>query len=255
MSVKSLTCRFYRTHEVNIARLIEMHSIFCRFYENADLATFIHDMNAKKGVFILSEKRSGRIVGFSTYNEIELDYRGQKAIGVFSGDTIVEPEYWGNKTMHTAFAMKMLKTKILRPTTPVFWLLISKGYKTYLLMAHNFERFYPRHDQQDNELAALTEQYCQKLYPYAYREEAKVLDFGEGYHALKDEVADIDPTMRAANPHIRFFEQSNPEWRRGTELPCVSEIRFSTIGRFFKKLVSGLTRLPGRKRRGGKLAA
>ena len=245
-----LSCRFFKINEVNIAKLVEMHSIFTRFYENADLSTFIKDMSEKKGVMILKNRTTGRIVGFSTYNEIELVHRGQKAIGVFSGDTIVEPEYWGDKTMHTAFAVKMLKAKLMRPTTPMFWLLISKGYKTYLLMANNFQRFYPRHDRHDHEMAALTEQYCQKLYPSYYRQEEQILDFGDGYHALKDNVADITPRMRASNADIRFFEQRNPEWRRGTELPCVSEIAFSTIGHFFGKLVRstlGIRRRSARK--------
>ena len=246
-----LTCRFFPINEINIAKLVEMHSIFTRFYENADLTTFIKDMSEKKGVMILKNKTTGKIVGFSTYNEVELMHQGKKAIGVFTGDTIVEPEFWGNKTLHTAFAMKMLKAKMLRPTTPMFWLLISKGYKTYLLMANNFQRFYPRHDHHDHEMEGLMQQYCQKLYPTYYKEEEKILDFGEGYHALKEDVADITPRMRASNSSIRFFEERNPEWRRGTELPCVGEIGLSTIGIFFKKLVRstfGLRR-PARKPR------
>ena len=247
-----LSCRFYRVSDINISRLIEMHSIFTRFYENADLSTFIRDMNEKKGVFILYNRTERRIVGFSTYNEIEMEYRGKKAVGVFSGDTIIEPDFWGNKTMHTAFAMKMLKAKLLSTKTPMFWLLISKGYKTYLLMANNFERFYPAHNRHDHELEALTEQYCQKLYPSYFKEEERILDFGEGYHALKDDVAEITPRMRASNPDIRFFEERNPEWARGTELPCISEIRYSTIGNFFGKLVRSLTGIKRRPKKVGK---
>ncbi len=36
-----LTCRVFPINEINIAKLVEMHSIFTRFYENADLTTFI----------------------------------------------------------------------------------------------------------------------------------------------------------------------------------------------------------------------
>lgn len=38
---------------------------------------------------------------------------------------------------------------------------------------------------------------------------------------VRGDVAEITPKLKAANPHIAFFERANPEWRRGTELPCV----------------------------------
>ena len=38
---------------------------------------------------------------------------------------------------------------------------------------------------------------------------------------LKGDVAEITDAMRRENHKIDFFEQRNPEWRRGTELPCV----------------------------------
>ncbi|MEK9766933.1 MAG: hypothetical protein VW274_10710, partial [Thalassolituus sp.] len=112
--------------------------------------------------------------------------------------------------------------------------------------------FYPAHNRHDHELEALTEQYCQKLYPSYFKEEERILDFGEGYHALKDDVAEITPRMRASNPDIRFFEERNPEWARGTELPCISEIRYSTIGNFFGKLVRSLTGIKRRPKKVGK---
>jgi len=238
-----LSCRFFRTEDISIPKMLEMHAVFTQYYHNADLATFINDMNKKSGVFILKDKTAGRIVGFTTWNEVEMDYRGRKAIGVFSGDTVVEKEYWGNKAMHTAFAMKMLSTKLLNPTTHVFWLLISKGYKTYLLMTNNFERFYPRHDQYDGEMEQLVDQYCNKLYPEYYDSEARILDFGDGYHALKSDVAAITPNMRATNANIRFFDDCNKEWRRGTELPCIGEVSASTLLNFFKKVTFGAFRI------------
>jgi len=238
-----LSCRFFRIHDISIPKMLEMHAVFSQYYHNADLATFIQDMNKKSGVFILKDKTAGRIVGFSTWNEVEIDYRGKKAIGVFSGDTIVEKEYWGNKAMHTAFAIKMLSTKLLNPSTHVFWLLISKGYKTYLLMTNNFQRFYPRHDQHDVELEGLVDQYCNKLYPDYYQADSRILDFGDGYHALKSDVAAITSSMCAENDNIRFFNERNHEWRRGTEMPCIGEVSASALWHFFMKVTVGAFRV------------
>ena len=37
------------------------------------------------------------------------------------------------------------------------------------------------------------------------------------YVRLKGDVADITPELKAASPHIAFFEKVNPTWRRGTD--------------------------------------
>src|SRR5690606_20788143 len=69
--------------------------------------------------------------------------------------------------------------------------------------------------------------------------ENRLLDFGENSQHLKDEVADITVNMRENNHRIRFFDDTNPSWRRGTELPCVGEVCTRTLMGFFHKQLSG----------------
>jgi len=45
-----------------------------------------------------------------------------------------------------AFAKHLLLAKIRTPGRRVYWFLISKGYKTYLLLARTFLGFLPRRD-------------------------------------------------------------------------------------------------------------
>lgn len=58
-----------------------------------------------------------------------------------------------------------------------------------------------------------------------------LLDFGDDYVRLKGDVADITPELRAANPHIAFFEKVNPTWRRGTEVPCIGACDYESLFR------------------------
>jgi hypothetical protein len=69
-----------------------------------------------------------------------------------------------------------------------------------------------------------------------------VLDFGDNANCLKDHVAAITPELRA-DPDIAFFEKCNPDWQRGTELPCIARadalscLKF--IGPFLMKALFG----------------
>ena len=234
--VKSqLSCKFLPIDEVSVKLLRDMYSVFSRYYANTDLQTFVQDMSKKSGIFLLREKNTARIVGFSTWTEMPLSYGKGKAIGVFSGDTILEKDYWGNRALQQAFALRMLKLKISRPGTRVFWLLISKGYKTYLLLANNFLRHYPNYRSRNEPLVRVIDQYCERLFPDYYDRDNRVLNFGDDSQHLKDDVADITSSMRAANAKIRFFDDTNPGWRRGTELPCVGEVCARTLLGFFHK--------------------
>ena len=60
-------------------------------------------------------------------------------------------------------------TRLKNPFTPVWWFLISKGYKTYLLLANNFINYYPRYELPTPPLYKdLIGQSALKLYPENY---------------------------------------------------------------------------------------
>jgi len=232
---RKLVSKFYKIKKVTLSQLLEMHSLFVRYYNNADLETFIKDMEKKAGVFVLEDSETKNIVGFSTWDELSITVAGKSSIGIFSGDTVVDKKYWGNKTLQKAFVKRLFKLKLKRPDRNIYWLLISKGYKTYLLLANNFPKHYPNYKRESKRLESVVDQYCNELYPSAYRDDDRLLDFGQEYQSLKGGVAEITDEMKKENPKIKHFEDLNPSWRQGTELPCVGEVTINMIWRFTKK--------------------
>ncbi|MCK0152977.1 hypothetical protein MWU49_04625 [Alcanivorax sp. S6407] len=186
-------------------------------------------MAEKDGVFLVEDRSAGRIVGFSTMKTLDMQMGNKTVKGVFSGDTIIEEQYWGNKALHVAFFLRMIREKLRHPFRPMFWLLISKGYKTYLLMANNFLNYYPNPEKHCDKLEGLVDNYCEMLFEPYYCPKNKLLDFGGDYTHLKSGVAQITDEMRASNEKIHFFEKRNATWQRGTELPCVGEVSYSLI--------------------------
>ncbi len=224
-----LKARYVPISKVSVQIIRRMYEIYSQYYENISLDLFCQDMAEKNGVFLVEDRSTKRVVGFSTMKTLDMRNGDKRVKGVFSGDTIIEKEYWGNKALHVAFFLRMIREKLRHPFRPMFWLLISKGYKTYLLMANNFHNYYPNPDRHCEKLEGLVDNYCELLFQPYYCPENKLLDFGGGYTHLKSDVAQITDEMRARNEKIHFFEKRNPSWERGTELPCVGEVSYSLI--------------------------
>lgn len=239
--------------QVNPKAILEMYNLFCQYYDNVEFDTFVKDLNKKQAVIMVRGKKTGALRGFSTITEVQLTFKKQKAVGVFSGDTIMQKEYWGASALQRAFFIYMLTLRLRNPHKKVFWLLISKGYKTYLLLANNWDNYYPRYDRPHQpEYEAVVESYCEQLWPGKYDRKSKTLNFGPNYQCLKGEVTPITDHMRTNFPKIAYFEKCNPDWEEGVELPCIGEAKISNAFTYGNKFVS---RLLGLKKKSASPAA
>jgi hypothetical protein len=237
-----LRTTYQKVDTLGIEEIRRMHALFEANYAYSPLSTFISDLQKKDGVFVVRKKSNQEIVGFSTLGIYEFKLGGKKAKGLFSGDTILERAYWGSRTLQTAFALKLFIEAVKAPLTPQYWLLISKGYKTYLLLSKNFPDYYPKRGEHNPAMQALVSEYCEAMFPGKLDAAKMVLDFGDGANCLKGHVAEITPELRAKEPDVRFFEERNPDWQRGTELPCIAAADLKTflsvIGPFLWKAMT-----------------
>ncbi len=218
---------------ITVTHIKQMYELYAGFYENTSLDIFLSDLSKKSGVILVTRKSDDRIVGFSTQTFFDLKVDGKRVRGIFSGDTIIEPAYWGNNALANTFYRRLIIERIKRPFVPFYWFLISKGYKTYLLMTNNFYNYYPKVDGnrggRNERYHNITQAYCEQLFPEAFDKDNMLLDFGDSYVRLKGDVAEITPELKSANKHIAFFEQVNPSWRRGTEVPCLAACDYESL--------------------------
>lgn len=216
---------------VTVTHIKQMYDLYAKYYENTSLDVFLSDLSKKSGVILVTRAANDEIVGFSTQTFFDIQVEGKRVRGIFSGDTIIEQAYWGNNALANTFYRRLIIERIKRPFVPFYWFLISKGYKTYLLMTNNFYNYYPNVNGKDDQYRRITDAYCQQLFPEAFDREKMLLDFGESYVRLKGDVASITPDLVSANPHIAFFEKVNPSWRRGTEVPCLAACDYESVFR------------------------
>lgn len=228
-----LTTRYQKVQTLTVTDVARMHALFEAHYASSPLSTFLDDLYRKEGVFLVRRRSDGEIVGFSTLGVYRFEIGGRQVKGLFSGDTIIESAHRGSRTLQQAFAWKLFIEAIKAPLTPQYWMLISKGYKTYLLMARNFPDFHPRRDHPNPAMAGLVRDYCEAMFPGKLDEGTMLLHFGDDANRLKPDVADITDEMRL-DPDIRHFERLNPTWAQGTELPCIARTDLSA---FFQAIV------------------
>ncbi|MDP2228446.1 MAG: hypothetical protein Q8J78_13325 [Moraxellaceae bacterium] len=233
----ALTATYVRVGHIDVHAIRQMYQVFAQYYENTSWDIFLSDLSKKTGAFIM-RNAAGRVVGFSTVMTCDVNMNGRQIHGVFSGDTIIERAYWGSRALQMEFFKFLIAEKTRHPLKPIYWFLISKGFKTYLLLANNLFTFYPRHDGQDEHLGDIVDAYCEQMFPAYYNRDRRILDFGHDYQPLRGDVADITDRMVEENDAIRFFQERNPEWRRGTELPCVGEIKWIDLVKFTARYAS-----------------
>lgn len=236
-----LQTTYQKVHTLTVQDVRRMHALFEAHYACSPLSTFLDDLSRKDGAFVVRHQKTQEIIGFSTLGIYQFQMGGRTVKGLFSGDTIIERAHWGSRSLQSAFARKLFVEACKSPLMPQYWLLISKGYKTFLLMARNFPEFHPRRGQHQPELATLVVDYCEALFPGKLNRQTMLLEFGEDANRLKDDVAVITDEMRQRDADIRFFEALNPTWQQGTELPCIARADLGaflrTIGPFAWKVL------------------
>lgn len=201
-----------------------MQKLFLQYYEVPHPDDFFRDFMNKDDVIILRDKKDKSIQGFSTQKVITHHIDGRSFTGVFSGDTLVDKKYWGDPALGFGFFCYLMKVNLRRPTQKLYWHLISKGYKTYLLLTNNFDKYYPRHDAPTPMLAQkLMDSFAEQMYPDHFKRDLGLLIFQEPHEKLKSDVAPITAELKEKNPKIKFFEDKNPHWQKGEELVCLGE--------------------------------
>lgn len=224
-----------------------MWALFDKYYADVDRARFEADLAGKDDVILLRDTGDGRIQGFTTIQVYSRTIEGRAFVAVYSGDTVIEASYWGQTALQRAFFGYLMKAKLRNPARPVYWYLISKGYKTYLLLARNVPHHSPRWDAPT---PAFDQQVLDLLstdkFGAAYRPAQGVLHFEECQGRLKRGIAPIDTSL-LSHPDIRFFVERNPGHADGDELCCLGRIDAALPVSFIAKqversLVRGLRR-------------
>ena len=183
---------------------------------------FEADLEEKDAAIVLTQ--GGRIVGFSTVLESDLEVGGRPVTAFFSGDTVVRPGARGASLFPRLLIRHIFAAAHARPERDTVWFLLSAGFRTYRALPTLFRRFTPHHTwEAPPEDRALLEALARDRYGDRYDAAAGVVRL-EHPTPLRDGAADL-PERRLADPHVAFFARANPGWPAGDELACLARMR------------------------------
>lgn len=218
----------------------EMLALMVAHYDGIDADVFFADLADKNDVFLFHAE--GRLIGFSTI--LCRRHPGiPRATVLFSGDTVIDKEYWGRSFLQISFGRYVLLRKLSRPWEPLYWMLISKGYKTYLMMRRNYPWSFPQPGRAcpERERQAMEAFYGDR-FDGSYDRALGLIAKGSGSYAVKEEWSEPPPDL-CDDPELQHFLRSNPHCRDGVELACIAEIRLRDYFAIFMKYTPRYLRL------------
>ncbi len=199
-----------------------MFNLFRDYYE-ADFDNFQQDLSNKNWVILLRDTEAGSIQGFSTLAFYKSITKGGEIGVVYSGDTIIRPAYWGTPELPRAWIKTVLEIGNELPN-PLYWLLISSGYKTYRFLTVFYKEFFPRYDQPTPpEIQALIHHLAHERFGSEYDPQLGIVRFSSGATPLREGVS-VATERRMKDPHVAFFVNKNKGYAEGDELVCVAQV-------------------------------
>ena len=226
-----LTGRICPIDEVSERDRDQMFALMEQYYENISRESFERDFCEKDVAIVARHPNDGTVCGFST-QMVYTQSIGKETVRIlFSGDTIIDQQHWGNNPLARLWGQYALSQMDLYPNERFYWFLISKGYKTYRFLPVYFHEFYPRFDRPTPAWAAqvLSEVAKAKFGP-RFREATGILDGAEDACRLRKSVADVTST-RLQDPHVAFFQRVNPGHVLGDELCCIAPLSRENLNR------------------------
>lgn len=206
----------------------EMAQLFGEHYELGCPDSFRRDLAEKDQVVLLRDEASGELQGFSTLAVYATVAQGRRVGVVYSGDTIIRPAFWGTPALPSVWIKHVLALAAEMPQ-PVYWLLISSGYKSYRFLPVFYREFYPRHDcPTPPDIQAIRDELAYQRFGDQYDPASGIVRFAGGATPLRPGIADVS-AERQRNPHIRFFVERNPGHGQGDELVCLTQISWQNL--------------------------
>lgn len=219
--------------DVSEKYVCEMLRLMQVYYSNVSPVQFVRDLKEKDWVIILEE--DGCICGFSTQMLFDHDVYGHWIKVIYSGDTVIDKSHWRSLALPVAWGRLVISIITEFPNHELYWLLTSKGYKTYRFLPVFFQEFYPSYMKEAPVFEkALLCSLGKRKFGNRFDPESCVIRASNGAQCLWPGVADITEARRN-NKDIAFFEKTNPGYAKGDELVCIARCHEENINPFIMR--------------------
>ena len=210
-----------------------MYSLMLDNYEGIKKSDFLGDLSKKDYVIIL--KSEDKICGFSTFAVFDHEVNGQKVRVAFSGDTVIVKAKRNSRVLPVSFGVLMNRIE-QESSVPLYWMLISKGFRTYRFLPVYFKEFYPVFNQTTPKFEqSLIDSFGATFFGSRFNREAGIIASNGQY--IKSREEDLEIINKRKDAHIQFFNEKNPQWQIGDELVCILKYERKNLNTFIIKVL------------------
>src|SRR3546814_489908 len=140
--MNELSGRVERVEALDASMQADMFALYARYYGGTSKALFLGDLADKQYAVILRDGH-GTLQGFSSIKVWEECVAGRRLRVMYSGDTIVHQDHWGQQALAFTWIDFSGALKADAPALPLYWLLLVKGHRTYRYLRAFYRVFYP----------------------------------------------------------------------------------------------------------------
>ena len=221
---RALEYRLVRPGSIGPDDLDRMYALMNENYDCIERDGFEADLRKKQLAGLLVDEN--RVIqGFSTFS-INPGGCGTLQYNVlFSGDTIISVGFRGTQELVRGWCQTVGGILASDPGKPLYWLLISKGDRTYMYLPLFFRQYTPAFEEsrESAALRGIADACARKVFGDDWSPERGTLRFPESRGQMKPDLVE-GTWSRKENPHVGYFLSKNPGFAQGDELVCLAEI-------------------------------
>jgi len=222
-------------HALSAHERQSMASLYLSHYDSAGERQFQQDLESKTQALLVYWK--SRLVGFTTLHVYDRKWSGHTIRVVYSGDTVMHREHWGQQALAFTWIAHMGELKRAVPEMPLYWFLIVKGHRTFRYLPAFSKSFFPHWSASREDLKPLADQLAREKFGNDYNPRTGVVDFAMSRGQLKPDIP-YPKGGELRHEAVRYFLHRNPNYLMGHELVCVCELREDNLKPLARRIFS-----------------
>jgi hypothetical protein len=220
-AMSAYTASVLPVHDLTDRDREAMAALYLSHYDCASKQQFHRDLDGKTSALLVTHE--GDLVGFSTIQVYERAWLGRPIRVVYSGDTVVHRDHWGQQALALTWISHAGELKHQDPDRPLYWFLIVKGHRTYRYLPVFANSFHPHWAEDPADLKPLADWLATEKFGAEYNQRTGVVEFAVSQGQLKPDIA-MPKEGELRHEAVRFFLERNPGFARGHELVCLCEL-------------------------------
>ncbi|MGD8925645.1 MAG: hypothetical protein PVG20_02265 [Thioalkalispiraceae bacterium] len=207
--------------------------LYLNYYAGSSASKVLSDLEAKTEILLLFYQ--GKLVGFTSLLVYSRHWQGEQIRIVYSGDTVVAREHWGQQALAFAWITRMGELKSEKPDSPLYWFVIIKGHRTFKYLPTFGKSFHPHWSEARPDLKLLADTLAEEKFGSEYNKATGIVEFLNSQGHLREEIA-YPTEEEMTKESVQFFLKANPNYLQGHELVCLCELEEQNMKPLTKRI-------------------